>query len=171
MMKNAIGAALVVTSMSVMIARAGVTPVAAQPTASPIADKTAIVLIPGRMTGPGTMGPRGYKRLCTPRSIGLYEWQMRWVERLLRPADTQRAALNDLQAASAKALTTISAACKAEIPTTTSAELQMIDNRLDAVSRAVKTLRPAFDAFYTSLDDQQKHRLDIFGPKHQGWRW
>src|SRR5262245_47569424 len=103
---------------------------AAQESPSPAVDKNAVVLIPGVLTGPGTMGPRGYRRLCTPRSVGLYEWQMRWIERVVRPTEAQRAALNDLQSASSKALATMATACKAEMPTTTKAELEMMDNRL-----------------------------------------
>jgi len=117
------------------------------------------------------MCPRGYRRLCTPRSVGLYEWQVRWLERVVRPTEAQRAALNDLQSASSKALATMATACKAEMPTTTKAELEMMDNRLEIMSQAVKTLRPAFDAFYASLDRQQQQRLDVFGPRHRSWRW
>ena len=109
-------------------------PVAAQQSPSPAADKNAVVLIPGVMTGPGTMGPRGYRRLCTPRSVGLYEWQVRWIERVVRPTETQRAALNDLQSASSKAIATMSTACKAEMPTTTKSELEMMDNRLEIMT-------------------------------------
>jgi hypothetical protein len=129
------------------------------------------VLIPGVLTGPGTMGPRGYRRLCTPRSVGLYEWQVRWIERVVRPTEAQRAALNDLQSASSKAIATMSTACKTEAPTTTKAALEMMDNRLEIMSQAVKTLRPAFDAFYASLDSKQQQRLDVFGPRHRSWRW
>jgi hypothetical protein len=59
--------ALAASSIYVMVALVGAMPAAAQqsPPAGP--DKNAIVLVPGLMTGPGTMWPRGYKRLCTPR--------------------------------------------------------------------------------------------------------
>jgi LTXXQ motif family protein len=150
---------------------AGAAPLTAQQTSSTAADNSAVVLIPGAMTGPGTMGPRGYRRLCTPRSVGLYEWQLRWISRIVRPIDPQRAALNDLQSASAKSLATMATACKGERPETMKAQLAMIDARLDAMSQAVKTLRPAFDAFYASLDDEQQRRLDVFGPGRHRWRW
>ena len=161
----------VLTGVCVMTSVAGGVAVSAQQTPSPPADKNAVVLIPGVMTGPGTMGPRGYRRLCAPRSVGLYEWQVRWIERVVRPTETQRATLNDLQSASSKAIATMSTACKAETPTTTKAQLAMMDSRLEAMSQAVKTLRPAFDAFYASLDSQQQQRLDVFGPRHRSWRW
>ena len=76
-MMNWISRVLVVTGVCVMTSVVGGAPVAAQQSPSPAADKNAVVLIPGVMTGPGTMGPRGYRRLCTPRSVGLYEWQVR----------------------------------------------------------------------------------------------
>ena len=170
MIRRRLRIALVATSIGAAAAVAGIGPVVAEQSAPASADNS-IVLIPGLMTGPGTMGPRGYKRLCTPRSIGLYEWRIGWVEKIVKPTDPQKAALNDLQAASAKVLTGISEACKADVPATTIAQLEMVDRRLDAIGQAVKTLRPAFEAFYASLDSQQKQRLDVFGPKHHGWRW
>jgi hypothetical protein len=96
---------------------------------------------------------------------------VRWIERTVRPTEAQRAALNDLQSASSKAIATMATACKAEAPATTKAELQMMDSRLETMSQAVKTLRPAFDAFYDSLDSKQQQRLDVFGPRHRSWRW
>src|SRR6516162_1791405 len=64
-MMNLISRVLVVTGVCVMTSVVGGAPVAAQQSPSPAADKNAVVLIPGVMTGPGTMGPRGYRRLCT----------------------------------------------------------------------------------------------------------
>jgi hypothetical protein len=170
-MTNWMRRVLVATGVCVMTSVAGGVPVAAQQSPSPSLDRNAIVLIPGVLTGPGTMGPRGYQRLCTPRSVGLYEWQVRWIERVVRPTEPQRAALHDLQSASSKAIATMSTACKTEAPATTKAGLEMIDNRLETMSQAVKGLRPAFDAFYASLDHQQQQRLDVFGPRHRSWRW
>lgn len=170
-MMSLISRVLAVTGVCVMTSVTGGAPVAAQQSPSPAVDKNAIVLIPGVLTGPGTMGPRGYKRLCTPRSVGLYEWQVRWIERVVRPTEAQRAALNDLQAASSKAIATMATACKSDVPATTKAQLQMMDSRLETMSQAVKTLRPAFDAFYDSLDGKQQQRLDVFGPRHRSWRW
>src|SRR5215470_2475134 len=118
-MTNWVSRVLVATGVCVMTSVGGGALVSAQQSDSPSVDKNAVVLIPGVLTGPGTMGPRGYRRLCTPRSVGLYEWQVRWVEQVVRPIETQRAALNDLQSASSKAIATMSAACKTEAPATT----------------------------------------------------
>jgi hypothetical protein len=49
-----------------------------------------------------------------------------------------------------------------------------VEKQLEAMLQAVKTVRPAFDAFYASLNDEQKGRLDTLSPGHWGsrmWRW
>src|SRR5262245_7399717 len=125
-MMNWMSRVLLAIGVCVMTSVTWGAPVAAQQSPSPTVDKNAIVLIPGVLTGPGTMGPRGYRRLCTPRSVGLYEWQVRWLERVVRPTEAHRAALNDLQSASSKALATMSTACKKEMPMTKKAELEMM---------------------------------------------
>src|SRR5260370_16939158 len=147
-MMSLISRVLARTGVCVMTSMTGGAPVTAQQSPSSAVDKTAVVLIPGVLTGPGTMGPRGYRRLCTPRSVGLYEWQVRWIERVVRPNETQRAALNDLQSASSKAIATMATACKAEAPAPTQPGLEMIDNRLQILSQALTSLHPAFTAVY-----------------------
>jgi hypothetical protein len=124
------------------------------------------------MMGPGMMGRGGYGFLCSPRAAGFAEWRMERIERAVRPTDAQKTALNDLRAASVKAAETIAAACPSDIPRTSNARLELAEKRLDAMLQAVKTVRPAFDAFYASLSDEQKARLDERGPRRWGWhRW
>src|SRR5262249_37300208 len=166
-MMNWMSRVLLAIGVCVMTSVTGGAPVAAQQSPSPAVDKNAIVLIPGVLTGPGTMGPRGYRRAGTPRSVRLYELEAGGAARGGRAAEVARAALDDLQSASSKAIATMATACKSDVPTTTKAELEMMDNRLETMSQAVKTLRPAFDAFYASLDSKQQQRLDVFGPRHR----
>src|SRR5947208_16296263 len=90
---------LAVTGVCVMTSVAGSVAVTAPQSPSPPADKNAVVLIPGVLTGPGAMGPRGYRPLCTPPSLGLYEWPARWIEPAVPPNETPRAAPKDLQSA------------------------------------------------------------------------
>jgi len=61
---------------------------------------------PGVMMGPGMMGRGGMggiAAMCDPRAAGLAEWRMERIERLISPNEAQRAALNELWTASAKA--------------------------------------------------------------------
>src|SRR5579862_2297273 len=43
-----------------------------------------LVMLPGAMTGVGSYGPIGYLRLCSPLSVGLNEWHVGFIERLLK---------------------------------------------------------------------------------------
>jgi len=115
------------------------------------------------------MGPTGYRRLCAPLSVGLSEWRMQWIERLLKPTDAQKTALNDLLVASTKAKEMIAAACPKETVETTSVQLAVMKRRVAGLLDALKIVRPAYDKFYASLDSQQKARLDALGPGRHGW--
>ena len=130
---------------------------------------------PGMMMGPGMMGGRGmggFAGMCNPRGAGLAECRMERIERLINPTEAQRAKLNDLRAASAKAAESIAAACPREFPASASARMELTEKRLEAMLAAVKTVRPAFDAFYATLNDEQKARINTGGPRGWGWhRW
>jgi len=129
---------------------------------------------PGMMMGPGMMGNGGFGAMCNPRAAGIAEWRLARIETAVRPTDAQRAALAELRTASTKAAETIAAACSATVPTKSTERLAAMETRLDAMVQAIKIVRPAFDAFYGALDDQQKARLDAAGPRRWGWsswRW
>ena len=130
---------------------------------------------PGMMMGPGMMGwggggnGAGMGAVCDPRGAGLAEWRMERIERLITPNEAQRAALNNLRTASAKAADIVAAACPREFPASATARLELMEKRLDAMQQAIKTVRPAFDAFYATLNDEQKARVNTNGPRRWGW--
>lgn len=131
---------------------------------------------PGMMMGPGMMGwggrggMGGFAGMCDPRGAGMAEWRMDRIARLINPNDAQRKALDDLRTASTKAAETIAAACPRDFPASASARMELMEKRLEAMLAAVKTVRPAFDAFYATLNDEQKARINSGGPRHWGWR-
>lgn len=125
---------------------------------------------PGMMMGPGMMGMGRMGRMCDPRAAGLAEWRMERIERMVNPNESQRAALENLRNASAKAADIVAAACPREFPANASARLALMEKRLDAMQQAVKIVRPAFDAFYAALNDEQKARVNAHGGRHWGWR-
>lgn len=121
--------------------------------------------------GPGMMGWHSMgQALCDPRAAGMAEWRIEAIERAVRPTDAQRSLLDQLRAASAKAAETISAACPRELPDSPVARLEVMEKRLTGMLDGVKTVRPAFEAFYASLSDEQKTRLTNAGPRRWGWR-
>jgi hypothetical protein len=160
-----------VTSALLLAAWIGAPPCFAQQAEIANANQQDVVLIPGALKGIGTMGPRGERRLCAPLSIGLYEWRVKWIERFVRQTDDQRASLNELVAASAKAKATITAACPNEPMETTVVQLAVVEKRVAALTEALKIVRPAYEKFYASLDNRQKALLDALGPGRRGWRW
>ena len=42
---------------------------------------------------------------------------------------------------------------------------------LVAMLAAIKIVRPAFEAFYATMTEEQKARLDSVGPRRWGWHW
>jgi len=44
-------------------------------------------------------------------------------------------------------------------------------DRMDAMSHAVKTAKPALEAFYATLSDEQKANLDSALHRRRFWRW
>jgi hypothetical protein len=136
-----------------------------------ITARTATVYVPGLMTGPGSFGPIGFRRLCDLRIVGLVEWRVRFIERTLRPNATQRAALGELFLASSKGRRAVAAACPPVRPSTSVEELVLMDKRLTAVAQAFAAIKPAFEAFYATLDVRQKAQIDGLGPHRRGWRW
>jgi LTXXQ motif family protein len=123
----------------------------------------------GMMMGPGMMGMGGMGGMCDPRGAGLAEWRMERIERLITPNDAQRAALDNLRNASTKAAEIVAAACPREFPASATGRLELMEKRLDAMQQAIRTVRPAFDAFYATLNEEQKARVNTSGPRHWGW--
>ena len=94
--------------------------------------------------------------ICNPQAAGLAGWRSDAIERAVQPTEAQRLALTELKAASTKAMEIISAACPRELPQSLAARLEVMEKRLDAMLEAVKTVRPAFDALYASVNDKQR---------------
>lgn len=131
--------------------------------------RRATVYIPGLLPGPDRMGP--FQRLCNLRVVGLVEWRVKVIESVINPSDAQKAALANLQVVSNQAAQTVAGACSRARPTTSVGELDVMGKRLDAVTQAFKTVRPAYETLYAALDAGQKARIDALSPQRHGWRW
>ncbi len=126
----------------------------------------------GAMMGPGMMMGMGRGAdMCGPRVAGLAEWRLDRIERAVKPTDAQKAKLGDLREASRKAAEAMTKACPATWPAAATERLALMETRMEVMLAAIKTVRPAFDAFYGSLDAGQKTRLDGSGPRGWGWNW
>lgn len=104
---------------------------------------------PGMM-GPGFMGRGGFAGTCSPGAAGFLAWRIDRIEQVIKPTDAQRAKFDDLKAASDKAAEALRLACPTEVPTTAVGRMEFTEKRMEAMLRSVKTIRPAFEAFYAN---------------------
>ncbi|MBR0914594.1 Spy/CpxP family protein refolding chaperone [Bradyrhizobium japonicum] len=125
---------------------------------------------PGMMMGPGFMGRGGFGRTCSPAAAGFHGWRIDRIEQIIKPTEAQRAKFDDLQAASDKASEALRLACPTEVPTTAAGRMEFMERRMEAMLQSVKTVRPAFEAFYATLSDEQKARLDSPSDRGRFWR-
>jgi LTXXQ motif family protein len=93
------------------------------------------------------------------------QWPSDQIEAGLHLNDTQRAALEVLQDAAARAVDILSTECRPEEAITLPARLMALDRRLDSLQQAVNLVSAALDDFYATLTDEQKARFEAIGPK------
>jgi hypothetical protein len=108
--------------------------------------------------------------MCSPAAAGFVGWRIDRLERSIKPTETQRGKFDELKAASNKASEAMRAACPTEAATTAPGRMAGMEKRLDAMLQAVKTIRPALEAFYATLTDEQRARLDAPPGRMRFWR-
>jgi hypothetical protein len=88
------------------------------------------------------------------------------IRQVLRPDETQQAALDELNSATIQAASALKENCAQDAqPITPSARLAAMEARLNALLKAVDTVQPAMAKFYNSLTDEQRARFDRLGPR------
>src|SRR5262249_49988466 len=110
----------------------------------------------GGQNGQGDLTAATIRGHC---EAGMMAWPTDQIDRAVRPDDSQRAKLQNLQSAAAQAANTIKAACPNDVPPTPPARLAAVGQRLQAMLHAVETMQPALADFYNSLSDDQKARF------------
>jgi hypothetical protein len=82
----------------------------------------------------------------------------------VQPTAAQLPALDELRAASAKAIDMLKAGCPKDLPSIPTGRLAAMESRLQVMLAAVQTVRPALERFYQSLSDEQKARFNAIAP-------
>ncbi len=82
--------------------------------------------------------------------------------------DAQRAALDDVANASAKAAQTVKSACPADMSLTAPNRLLVMQQRIEAMISAVGLLQPPLQRFYDVLNDEQKALLNALIENQRG---
>jgi hypothetical protein len=113
------------------------------------------------------MQPFGMAHFCGPNGGRMGEFMIGRIERVTQPTAEQRPGFDKLKEAIGKASETMRGACITERPVTPTGRLAAAEKRLAAMLDAVRTVRPALDAYYNSLTDEQKARLTL-AQQHMG---
>jgi LTXXQ motif family protein len=87
------------------------------------------------------------------------------IQQLLHPDDAQRAALDELNNATAQAAAVLNENCSPDQALTPPGRVAAMETRLSAMLKALDTVQPAMAKFYNSLTDEQKARFDRLGPR------
>ena len=104
------------------------------------------------------------RQLCREPDEGVTAWPIASIARAVQPTPEQRALLDDLKAAAAKAADVFKESCVDSQAMTPPGRLRAMTNRVSATLDAVKIVRPALEQFYNSLNDEQKARFNALGP-------
>jgi hypothetical protein len=104
--------------------------------------------------------------LCGSQSESFTRLPVQRIEEVVKPTGPQQTALDQLNQASAKAADELRASCPAQTGETATTRLDAMNNRLDAMVQAAKTLRPTLGAFYASLSDEQKAQFNSMGQQN-----
>jgi hypothetical protein len=131
---------------------------------------------PGTMSGPGMMGPwmmgrRGFGAMCNPGANGFAEWRVDKIAELVKLTDAQRGKFDEFKAASIKSAEVMRNACLTDVPETIVGRTEAMEKRMDTMLQSIRTMRPALEAFYATLSDEQKAQLDSNYGRGRFGRW
>jgi hypothetical protein len=110
------------------------------------------------------VSPQALRQLCADPDKGITAWPLASITRAVRPTPEQRALLDDLRTAAAKAADVFKQSCTDTFAMTPPGRLQAMTNRISATLEAVRIVRPALEKFYSSLSDEQQSRFNTLGP-------
>jgi LTXXQ motif family protein len=102
--------------------------------------------------------------VCSNQAPELTDWPIERVSQVVQPTDAQRPALDELRAASVKAIDILKSSCPKDLPSIPTERLAAMESRLQVMLAAVQTVRPALERFYQSLSDEQKARFNAIAP-------
>jgi LTXXQ motif family protein len=111
----------------------------------------------------------GVQELCTQPGSGVTAWPFADITSKVGLNAEQKSLLDQMRSAATKAAAVFKASCPANdaFPLTPPGRLTAMTGRLDATLQAVDTVKPALEAFYNSLNDEQKERFNELGPSTQ----
>lgn len=116
----------------------------------------------------GAASPQALRQVCGNPQQGVTAWPIEDIAKAVQPTPEQRALLDELKAAAARAADVFKQSCGDTYALTPPGRLRAMTNRVRATLEAVKIVRPALEKFYTSLSDEQQARFNELRPKVEG---
>ena len=98
--------------------------------------------------------------LCADQTAGVTDWRINEIAQIVEPDEAQRAALEELKTAMAKAADVLKAACPSDLPSTPTGRIEAVHVRLSTMLEAVRSVRAPLPKFYALLNDEQKARFN-----------
>jgi hypothetical protein len=119
---------------------------------------------PGHRAARADGSERRAAEVCSDDAAQLTAWPIQRISEVVEPTEAQRPALDELRAASAKAIDMLKSGCPKDLPSIPTGRLAAMEGRLQVMLAAVQTVRPALERFYQSLSDEQKARFNAIAP-------
>jgi hypothetical protein len=111
------------------------------------------------------LSPQALRQLCRNPDKGITAWPFAEITSALRPTSEQRALLDQLKSAAAHAADALKNSCSDTYALTPPGRLRAMINRVSATLEAVRMVRPALEAFYNALSDEQRARFNTLRPR------
>jgi hypothetical protein len=109
----------------------------------------------------------GPARVCSGEAQGITDFSLQKIADTVQPSRDQQVLLDELKAATLKAVQILQTACPTDLPSTPTGRLAAMRSRVDAMLQAVQTVRPALEKFYHSLNDEQRARFNAMDQGEQ----
>jgi hypothetical protein len=119
------------------------------------------------MDGSTEPGAGDIVAMCSQQAEG-FDLPVQRIEQVVQPTANQRSAFDELKKATQSATELLRSSCPSAVPLSPVARVDTATTGLRAVADAIKSIRPALENFYASLNDEQKARFNMMrGPLPQ----
>jgi hypothetical protein len=98
-------------------------------------------------------------RGCAQQGADIQSWPFDSIARVVNPDDSQRQALDQFRGVAKATADALKSNCPGETPAAPAARFDAVEQAIDAAVDGFNSLKPALQAFYGTLDDEQKARL------------
>lgn len=102
-------------------------------------------------------------RACDQQVVELKKMPLDSVNQIVKPAENQRQALEQIQSVALDSAETLATTCPKKLPEGLAERLAILSHTLEAMAASLGVLRPTFTTFYGLLNDEQKARLVAMG--------